>query len=89
MSDDLITLSKGELESIILHQLQDKTECLQIELNQYKFALAEIKDLMEESHGVSGLHLNGDIACWGELLGNSWLPITNQLLYPTKNEEEK
>lgn len=29
--------------------------------------VADIQGLMSESHGVAGLHLNGDVAPWGEL----------------------
>lgn len=30
--------------------------------------MGAIKSLCDESHGVAGLHLNGDVAPWGELL---------------------
>lgn len=30
-------------------------------------ALYSMKELMEDSHGVIGLHLNGDIAIWSSL----------------------
>lgn len=30
--------------------------------------VAELDELISESHGVAGLHLNGDVAPWDELL---------------------
>ena len=35
---------------------------------------ARINRLIEESDGVIGLHLNGDIADWDWLIDNDWLP---------------
>lgn len=35
--------------------------------------LRAVDDLISQSQGVDGLHLNGDIAFWGELLDNEWL----------------
>lgn len=35
--------------------------------------LKAVSDLMGESDGVSGLHKNGEIATWDELLTSSWL----------------
>jgi hypothetical protein len=32
----------------------------------------QVRDLIAESSGVTGLHLNGDLATWDEIL-NSWL----------------
>lgn len=36
-------------------------------------ALKAVASLMAESEGVTGLHLNGKIATWDELLCNEWL----------------
>lgn len=33
--------------------------------------IKEMRDVMNESHGVDGYHLNGDIATWDELLTDS------------------
>jgi hypothetical protein len=33
----------------------------------------QLKDLIAESDGVAGLHLNGDIADWDWLIENGWL----------------
>lgn len=35
--------------------------------------LRAVAGLMAESQGVAGLHLNGDIAAWDDLLQNAWL----------------
>ena len=35
--------------------------------------LRAVAGLMAESQGVAGLHLNGDVAAWDELLQNAWL----------------
>ena len=35
--------------------------------------IAEFTELIGESHGVDGLHLNGDIADWNWLMNNQWL----------------
>lgn len=35
--------------------------------------LRAVAGLMAESQGVAGLHLNGDVATWDDLLQNAWL----------------
>lgn len=35
--------------------------------------IAELTGLINESHGVDGLHLNGDLADWDWLMNNQWL----------------
>ena len=41
--------------------------------------LSNIEGLIEESDGVTGLHLNGDVAPWDELLDGGrfeeWMPL--------------
>lgn len=41
-------------------------------LHQMEIALRDvmkaIEDLVDDSHGIAGLHLNGDVAPWEELL---------------------
>lgn len=32
-----------------------------------------MRDLMAESYGVAGLHLNGEVATWDWLIENNWL----------------
>lgn len=47
---------------------------LNLKLNADLEALVkEFTELMDHSQGVSGLHLNGDIATWNWLRSNSWL----------------
>ena len=35
----------------------------------------QLYDLMSESQGVAGLHLNGDLAEWDWLIENEWLSL--------------
>ena len=35
--------------------------------------LQSVQSIMEQSEGVAGLHLNGEIAKWDDLLTGSWL----------------
>ena len=39
----------------------------QEEIERLRKGIAAVRNLINESHGVYGLHLNGDIALWGEL----------------------
>jgi len=55
-------------------------------------ALTAIGALINESHGVAWLHLNGDIAPWGELLAGGryegWLiPLSDY--WEARQEQEK
>lgn len=47
----------------LIAQLRAAREILPV----LKGLVADIQGLMSESHGVAGLHRNGDIAPWGEL----------------------
>lgn len=42
-------------------------------LEKFVNGLQAVADLMGESEGVSGLHRNGDLANWDELLTGPWL----------------
>lgn len=46
---------------------------------QRKEILSEVYDLMNESDGVAGLHLNGEVATWDWLLDHGWLPTVAKL----------
>ncbi len=55
-------------------------------LDQFKKAKAQrdrlvgqLNDLINDSHGVSGLHLNGDEAPWDWLIDNGWLPALAEI----------
>ena len=41
---------------------------LRIENDKLKKGIKAVKELIEESRGVDGLHMNGDVAMWSELL---------------------
>lgn len=47
---------------------------------QLEAVVAEFIELMECSKGVSGLHLNGDVADWYWLRHNGWLDNLNKYL---------
>jgi hypothetical protein len=38
------------------------------EIERLREAVRAVRDLIAQSEGVAGLHLNGDLAPWGELL---------------------
>jgi hypothetical protein len=48
------------------HHLQVEIDRLKAERDQLVKALESFLDLVGDSHGVSGYHLNGDIAEWDE-----------------------
>ena len=47
--------------------LREQVEKLTAALKLSREALGEVQDLIGESHGVYGLHLNGDESPWNEL----------------------
>jgi len=51
---------------------------------------AHINGLIEESTGVTGLHLNGELADWDWLINNEWLPVNiRETAYHTKKMANK
>lgn len=42
-------------------------EALAAEIERLRAGLRAVSDLIDESHGVAGLHLNGAVAPWGDL----------------------
>ena len=50
-----------------IESLREQVEKLTAALKLAREALGEVQDLIGESHGVYGLHLNGDESPWGEL----------------------
>ena len=44
----------------------------------YKKLFEELLEVTESSDGVTGLHLNVDIATWDELENNNWLPLLKE-----------
>jgi hypothetical protein len=61
-------------------ELQKKLADLQAENDRLRKGIDEIGELIDESKGVAGLHLNGNVAEWGWLLNNKWLETINDLL---------
>ena len=51
--------------------------------------ITQMIDLMEESTGVSGLHLNGEEADWDWLLNHHWLPSMELAMAIAKEAEEE
>ena len=50
-----------------IEALREQVEKLTAALKLSREALGEVQDLIGESHGVYGLHLNGDESPWNEL----------------------
>lgn len=63
--------------------LMDRAEAA----DRYKKGLRAVQELIDESKGVAGLHLNGDVADWDELLAGGrfeeWLRDFSAALNPT------
>ena len=53
----------AERELALLGQIERQSAALKLA----REALGEVQDLISESHGVYGLHLNGDESPWSEL----------------------
>lgn len=47
---------------------------------QMELVINEFLELIDNSQGVAGLHLNGDIATWRDLIDNGWLRDLNNYL---------
>jgi uncharacterized small protein (DUF1192 family) len=47
---------------------REEIKRLKGELAKYKNGVSEVHALIESSYGVAGLHLNGDVAPWSELM---------------------
>lgn len=59
---------------------QKKVERLELKVQELQTIVDEFCELMDNSDGVAGLHLNGDIATWRELMNNGWLCNTKDIL---------
>lgn len=74
-----------------LELLMEKVKNLEAEnakLQVCRQACFEMIDLMEQSTGVNGLHLNGDEADWDWLLNRNWLPSMELAMAIAKEAEE-
>lgn len=57
----------------LLSELEERSRQLREaneENNRLKYVVDAVKSLMDESEGVVGFHLNGEIATWDEVLGD-------------------
>ena len=66
----------------VIEQLQDEVQNEREECAVLRVGLMAVRHLINESHGVAGLHQNGDIATWEELqIGGrfeEWLASFNE-----------
>ena len=64
-------------------QLQEQVKALSAENCIQAFIIAAVKDLVRDSEGVIGWHLNGDVATWDEVLpelSHSETPDTDAII---------
>jgi len=54
--------SPANMTAIIAH-----VEAQEAEIERLRAGLRAVSDLIDESHGVAGLHRNGDVAPWSDL----------------------
>ena len=52
----------------LCHEAADEIEALQCRVDGLEKAIKAVQCLIDESDGVCGLHLNGDVAMWRSLL---------------------
>ena len=67
----------------IVAALQEQVRALAADNSIQDFIISAVKDLVRESEGVAGWHLNGDIAGWDEVLpelNHSETPTTDAAL---------
>jgi hypothetical protein len=57
-----------EIENARIKQLDADLTALKAQLDEANKGFAAIFGLISASHGVAGLHLNGDVAPWDDLL---------------------
>lgn len=72
-----------EDHAAIVAALQEQVRALAAENAIQDFIISAVKDLVRESEGVSGWHLNGDIASWDKALpelNHSETPATDAAL---------
>lgn len=55
------------VDAELARQLEREVTALTAQLAEARRGLDAVADLINESSGVTGLHLNGDVASWDEL----------------------
>lgn len=69
------------------------TKQMETELAVARKGLEAVESLINESHGVGGLHLNGDLATWGELRTGGefeeWLIAFDDALNATRSSNPR
>lgn len=65
--DSFLCLNQKSVVNEII-RLEEQITRLQGEMERYKNAVIAINELINNSNGVDGLHLNGDVAPWEELV---------------------
>ena len=58
---------RDQLRGMLLTQRDETVAVLRAEVDRLRKGIAAVDQLIRESVGVAGLHLNGDIAYWTEL----------------------
>lgn len=53
--------------------MSKETESLLLRIQHLECIVQEFVELLENSDGVAGIHLNGEIATWEELRSIGWL----------------
>jgi len=81
---DAMAAAQADYEARILAAIQPDQDARQADLAKAAItALHDIDDLVANSEGVSGLHLNGDIAPWSEIMDGgaygAWLQSVERL----------
>lgn len=85
----LLVMARESLE------LRAERDALQASNERMEAALNAVADLINDSHGVAGLHLNGDVAPWDELRTGGpyeeWLVAFDTALstQPVETDEER
>ena len=79
--------SEDGVANMAIAEAAERLMELQAENKALRKALRCVEDLISESRGVAGLHLNGDVATWGEL-EETWLAELYAAL-TAKREEVK
>lgn len=64
-------------------ELRMAAELTQEQIASLIIAVEQFGDIIGDSRGVAGLHLNGNVAEWGELLG-TWLDGYDEAAAPIK-----